>query len=270
MKGNLQLRIATLCLEQWENMGPGEEGRFCALCAKTVIDFSAMSDREIITYLARSGREVCGRLSTDQLNRDIEFQAPPVKKRMGWWRWVLAGLLVSSEARSQHQPVKAKIEVQRLQVATKASVPLELGRNAPDSIKVQELPPVVVTGSPLTGKLGGLTYGICIKADTPMKWVTDSLNSLGLVPKKEWNIYPNPVHKGGAISLSWLETEPGPYEVGLFNTAGTLVQRRALQIEAKGQVDLLEIPGNLSAGVYFLRVSKPGVAKPQTRKLVVL
>jgi hypothetical protein len=270
MKGNLQLRMSTPCQEQWENMATGEEGRFCALCAKTVVDFSTMSDREILTYLARTGRQLCGRLSTDQLNRDIELEAPPVKKRTGWWRWVLAGLLMSSEASAQYQPSKAKIGLQRVQAETWKPEPLEPGRGAPDSIKVQELPPVVVTGPPVTVRLGGIGFSVCIKVDTTMKWVTDTLTSLGLVPKKEWNIYPNPVHKGGAISISWLETEPGLYEVGLFNTAGALVQRWALQIEAKEQVDLFEIPVSLAAGVYFLRVSKPGSVKPQTRKLVVL
>jgi hypothetical protein len=270
MKGNLQLRMSTPCQEQWENMGPGEEGRFCALCAKTVVDFSTMSDREIITYLAQKGRQVCGRLSTDQLNRDMELQTPPVKKRTGWWRWVLAGLLMSSEASAQYQPAKAKIGLQRVQAETWKPVPLEPGRGVPDSIKVQELPPVVVTGPPLTGRLGGISFAVCIKADTTMKWVRDTLTSLGLVPKKEWNIYPNPVHKGSAISISWLDAEPGLHEVGLFNTEGTLVQRRALQIEAKEQVDLFEVPGSLSAGVYFLRVLKAGTTKPVTYKLVVL
>ena len=123
-------------------MAPGEDGRFCALCGKTVVDLSTMSDREIITYLAQKGRQVCGRLSTDQLNRDMELQAPPVKKRTGWWRWVLAGLLMSSEASAQYQPAKAKIGLQGVQAATWKPVPFEPGRGVPDSIKVQELPPV--------------------------------------------------------------------------------------------------------------------------------
>jgi hypothetical protein len=54
MGRNLQLRIKEPCHENWEKMEVGEGGRFCGACSKVVVDFSVMSDREILQYLSRT------------------------------------------------------------------------------------------------------------------------------------------------------------------------------------------------------------------------
>jgi Secretion system C-terminal sorting domain len=237
-------------------MRPEGQGRFCGACSKTVVDFSMMTDGQILLYLARSGEQVCGRVALEQLNREIVAGPARSKGWRGWWHWVLAGVLLSTEAKAQQAP-----KVPSEQVVKKV-----VGETGRDSIKIKELPEVVVRGF-ASGRISGAMM-ISVRVDTFKTWVADTLASLGW--KQELSIYPNPVRKGMAVSLSWQGMEPGFYMVELFNAAGAVVRQRAMQVSAKEQVDLLEIPASLSGGIYFLRAAKAGETKPITRKLVVL
>ncbi|MGG9964455.1 carboxypeptidase-like regulatory domain-containing protein [Ferruginibacter sp. SUN106] len=85
----IQLSIPEPCHEDWQNMNPTEQGRFCNACAKQVIDFSTMSDREVLNYFATIKNEnVCGRAYPDQLERAITMPKDP-KKRLFWhWNYI--------------------------------------------------------------------------------------------------------------------------------------------------------------------------------------
>jgi len=85
----IQLSIPEPCHEDWQNMNPTEQGRFCNACAKQVVDFSTMSDREVLNYFATIKNEkVCGRAYPDQLERAITMPKDP-KKRLFWhWNYI--------------------------------------------------------------------------------------------------------------------------------------------------------------------------------------
>lgn len=51
-------------------MSPEEKGRFCQHCQKTVVDFSNMTDRELVNYFSTASGRVCGRFMPEQLNRE--------------------------------------------------------------------------------------------------------------------------------------------------------------------------------------------------------
>jgi hypothetical protein len=51
-------------------MSPLEQGRFCLLCQKNVIDFTHSSDREILEAF-KNDKKLCGRFSESQLDRDL-------------------------------------------------------------------------------------------------------------------------------------------------------------------------------------------------------
>jgi hypothetical protein len=71
-QSSVSIGIERPCLEKWANMEAGAEGRLCGLCNKTVVDFSLMSDKDILTYLAGHKGGLCGRLKQSQLNRPLE------------------------------------------------------------------------------------------------------------------------------------------------------------------------------------------------------
>jgi hypothetical protein len=67
MKKSVSLSIPRPCAESWNNFTPTPEGGFCGSCQKTVIDFTRMSDRQILDYLAKKRAHTCGRFRADQL-----------------------------------------------------------------------------------------------------------------------------------------------------------------------------------------------------------
>jgi hypothetical protein len=118
MPTSLTLNIAEPCHENWQNMTPQEQGRFCGSCQKIVVDFSVMTDKEILDYFSKTSQQVCGRFSNDQLN--TELKATEKKKRFSLayiWNVILAALLIT-EANAQvkpkpKKPVKVNVYEQR-------------------------------------------------------------------------------------------------------------------------------------------------------------
>ena len=102
MKQQIQIRIAEPCHENWNSMLPAEQGRFCMSCRKQVVDFSSMTDKEILEHIATASKSICGRADNDQLNRLLVAPAEP---RSIWWRhWMgLAAsfLLLFSKSNAQ-------------------------------------------------------------------------------------------------------------------------------------------------------------------------
>lgn len=62
--------IPNPCLENWDKMKPNHQGRFCHSCEKTVVDFTQMSDLEILEYLKNSKSRVCGRFNQNQIEQN--------------------------------------------------------------------------------------------------------------------------------------------------------------------------------------------------------
>lgn len=114
MATTLHVHIPEPCHENWHAMTPKEQGRFCGACQKTVVDFSAMSDKELLDYISQSSQNMCGRFSSDQLNREITTTEN--KRRFSWayiWNILLATFLFT-EAKAQGKPVIKKPAVQQL------------------------------------------------------------------------------------------------------------------------------------------------------------
>jgi hypothetical protein len=65
----MKISIPTPCNENWNDMTPEQQGAFCKVCSKVVVDFSAMSDEEVISYFERKKEEkTCGRFRASQLS----------------------------------------------------------------------------------------------------------------------------------------------------------------------------------------------------------
>lgn len=270
MQTHVHLRVDQPCSENWDAMLPEENGRFCGSCAKTVVDFSQMSDQQVIDYLGRAGQHVCGRFASDQLERPLPLSMPqPKKQRIGWWHLLLAGVLFSGKASAQSPAVKPTVEAKASDTVFKTLpevVVLGYGKTTCRHISMGPVSSSVSDCEPLYGLAGGLSYGIRIQRSILEK-VKDSLQ----LPfkKKELTIYPNPVRKGMTVTISW-QLEAGEYSVGLYTSSGALVQQKIMQVTASSQIDLYAIPSSLANGIYFVRIARAGGTKVYTRKVEVL
>jgi hypothetical protein len=74
-----------------------EKGRFCGACAKVVVDFTAMSDEEIVEYLQQHTKQkTCGHFRNEQLlqNENIKIDLEKLPKNISF-RSMLAVCLIS-------------------------------------------------------------------------------------------------------------------------------------------------------------------------------
>lgn len=71
----IRISIATPCHERWDRMTATDRGAFCQVCSKEVVDFTAMTDAELLAYFEK-GDIGCGKLRIDQL-----YQPPVVQPR---------------------------------------------------------------------------------------------------------------------------------------------------------------------------------------------
>jgi hypothetical protein len=125
MAKTLQLTIPNACHENWHTMAEVEKGRYCLSCRKNVIDFTNMSDHEILQHITSSSGNVCGRLHADQMNRNMTLQR---EGRLSWFkyflRFTLPAFFISMKAEaqevkkpeieqtdSQKQGQKSKVEI---------------------------------------------------------------------------------------------------------------------------------------------------------------
>ena len=72
MRQQKNISIPKPCSENWDNMSLADKGRYCAVCSKTVIDFTTMSDGEILDIFKKAqDTPVCGHFFETQLNRSL-------------------------------------------------------------------------------------------------------------------------------------------------------------------------------------------------------
>lgn len=76
-KDSLTLNIPHPCTQSWNEMSPVDGGRHCLHCQKTVIDFTSMTDKEILTLLSKQKNNLCGNFREEQLNRTLIADTQP-------------------------------------------------------------------------------------------------------------------------------------------------------------------------------------------------
>jgi hypothetical protein len=160
---SVKLTIPSPCAQPWLAMIPDQQGRFCTHCQKTVVNFSVMTDAQVLTHLSTSGASGCGRLRADQLNRVL---TPPTAGKPGRWQWLsvlLSGWLSSQavQAQSIEEPNK---------IATVITPAAEPATTSPGALVTQlaslTLEGRIVeagSGRPITGAnvlIDNTTYGV--------------------------------------------------------------------------------------------------------------
>ena len=88
---SIRLNIPDPCHESWYKMEPREQGRFCNVCSKTVVDFTQYTESDLVHYFREYKGGTCGRYKESQLNYPMQLPAEP--RYHPFYKWV-AGLLM--------------------------------------------------------------------------------------------------------------------------------------------------------------------------------
>lgn len=73
---SIKISLTSPCHENLSGMTITERGRFCSSCQKDVIDFSSLSDQEVLAILhGLKGQSSCGMFASGQLNRAFTTKA---------------------------------------------------------------------------------------------------------------------------------------------------------------------------------------------------
>ncbi|MRI02359.1 hypothetical protein GH721_17570 [Kriegella sp. EG-1] len=67
MKNNISFTVNNPCSEKFDNFNATKKGGFCESCQKEVIDFTKISDSDLIKLLHSNTNKICGRFKTSQL-----------------------------------------------------------------------------------------------------------------------------------------------------------------------------------------------------------
>ena len=179
----MKVTIPKPCHENWSNMTPEEQGRFCKVCSKSVRDFTSASDLEIITDLSENPN-ICANFRLDQLDRNLSYSfinSLFAKFAVGFV--LTSGGIVSAQTQPRvNQPVKTssptkitgevvQVQIPKEPVKIDPNTPFRLGKiaisdadrqnpntqqirttGAPLSINEKNLPLYVVEGKIITNK----------------------------------------------------------------------------------------------------------------------
>lgn len=167
MAFRLKLEIENPCTENWHNMMPDEKGRFCLSCAKQVVDFSKMTNQELIRFFKQNRTtEVCGQLSAQQLNQEL-IEAPRRRGLLPYFlRVTLPAMLLINRAEAQQSRLSNDTSVVRRVSETADLKPLRL--LAADSA------PVVIRGKVVDHEGKPVAFASIKVVDTEQYSLTDS------------------------------------------------------------------------------------------------
>ncbi len=105
MRKSITIRVPEPCHEDWNKMTPRDKGRHCVACQKTVVDFTTLTDEQIVKTFESEG-QLCGRFKKQQLNREVVLSR---KDKNNYLSWAASGLLAflalgHQEAYAQGEP----------------------------------------------------------------------------------------------------------------------------------------------------------------------
>jgi hypothetical protein len=145
-------------------MTPTQQGRFCNACSKEVVDFSMMTDTEVLNYFTSITYEkVCGRALPSQLDRTIDWPKEPKKRLFWYWNYIVMFFMFFSKANT----VKAQGSVKRI-IEISNTPACKVGETVKSSSRVISGKVTDIDGNPVsfaTIKIKGLLTGLSADAN---------------------------------------------------------------------------------------------------------
>ena len=97
MERKHKITIPEPCHENWDEMTPKENGRFCLSCSKTVIDFTTMLPNEVQHFFIQNqNQKICGRFENSQLETiQIQISSKVLYTQTNYHKIFLLALFIS-------------------------------------------------------------------------------------------------------------------------------------------------------------------------------
>jgi hypothetical protein len=300
MKPEIYLHISEPCHENWDNMSPAAKGKFCSGCSKDVIDFSLMSDNEVLIFFKTADGNTCGRFYRDQLHRPLQEITVEKKKR---WQWLVAGftsLLIMSKSQAQKKNAdpemvgKVAVSIEQLKKpdnvdilctlstsigkvmridTTKPQKPVpkqETPASGKDSV-IKQLPVLPAPDQGLVMVSGGVrlvsTPQKKYEPLTPAPWLKKILDTIKITTGNPLKIYPNPALKNSTIHIT--VKDAGVYSFELFDNNSRLVHIQENNSTFKHQIIDMQLPQDVSAGLYYIRMIDTRTKKSFVDKVII-
>ena len=108
MQKQTSIYIPKPCHEDWNKMTPTQQGKFCGSCNKQVIDFSLMSDQQVLNFLSHQSGKLCGHFDAEQLQRPL--MQTKIKKKKSWWMALTMPLLFLFDRSEAQSNVANKVD----------------------------------------------------------------------------------------------------------------------------------------------------------------
>jgi len=199
-------------------MTPDEQGRFCGSCQQIVVDYTAMSDKELLDHISKTaGQHACGRFTSHQLNREITITTQ--KRRFTWayvWNFLLATFLVT-KSYAQEQPVAP--QKPDVQLPTLSPTVGTFAMKHPEAGPSKEISGTIideVTKEPIEGAT------VMIKG-TSKGAVSDSLGRFKLVFDSKKPVTLEVIHTGYMKRTLKIDVKKSPHNVTLTITQEEMV-----------------------------------------------
>ncbi|MFS4467030.1 carboxypeptidase-like regulatory domain-containing protein [Maribacter sp. 2210JD10-5] len=195
MKNVFTISVKKPCSEKFQDFDQTPSGGFCTSCSKEVIDFTQMSDLELISYFSKKNGKTCGRFKTSQLKTYNTGNATPMNtnflsKSFGIASFSLLALCAVSNTNAQET---ASLEnINQIEVATRVGK-VKIQQNIKGSYLVkgvvldEENLPLPGANVVLKGSNVGTVTGIDGKFEFPQKVETGDvlvISYLGYISQK--------------------------------------------------------------------------------------
>jgi hypothetical protein len=168
MQKQTSIYIPKPCHENWDKMTPAQQGKFCSACNKQVVDFSLMTDNQVLNFLSHQTGKLCGRFDAEQLQRPlIETK---IKKKKSWWMALTMPLLFLFD----------KSEAQENKIVGDTTYnTIESAKNLPEALKnkmqprgSQNLAGTMGIIAPITSKQIRIKGKVVDENDQPLAYAT--------------------------------------------------------------------------------------------------
>jgi Secretion system C-terminal sorting domain len=265
MSKYISISIPQPCSQNWDDMTANHEGRFCNSCQKTVVDFTAMSDTQVLNFINSNADKTCGIFYENQLEKQMLVPRKPLPWLKYFFTITLPAFLLSQKANAQKIIEKNKIEITK---SNKSAVePLE------KKDTVQNLDTVVVR-SYATNRIGGKIMTRCGTQSTLMGSVYSKASIIKVEDKKhtsvnEITIYPNPIASNTRMNINWVNPVYNNQQIEIFNAVGVLMQKEIIALNTKTNSSSFMLH-QLIKGFYIIRITDVKTQAKMSKEFILL